>query len=222
VSYDNFFVPYSLEAPLAKMTDAQAGRLLKAMLAYSKYGEIPNFADDMRLDSTWDLVKEKLDFGEKAKNADRLKKRLIGKISAAKVRGNTEAENEYRKRLNYLNECGAEAYYLEFPDNKENELQLTPVNACQQQLANQTKQNGNKPFPTITNKNEPFQTIQNAEYPTLNEFMDFVCQHGGEDRTQAAGHLYNGCMERGWKDTNGVVIADWQSWAIRQLQLTDK
>lgn len=65
---------------LAHLDDAQAGRLLRAMLHYGQTGEVPDF-DDVALEMAWAFVQLRLDQDE-----ERYRQTVENKRRAARLR----------------------------------------------------------------------------------------------------------------------------------------
>lgn len=223
MAIDNFFVPYSLETPVSKLSDEQAGRLFKAMFNYSMYGEMPDFSNDGRLDATWDSAQEKLDFGAGAKQKHSEMQRLKGKLSVARTRNDQNAEKNLTERLAFLKEFGLAAYREEYPE--ENQQRSTVVNRGQpnQTEHTQTNRNHSNPDPTDSFLPESFQAQPSGaersaaygseQYPSRQEFVEFL-QSRGMRSTAGAEQVYKETVQKGWRDGHGDNIEDWRQWAL--------
>lgn len=56
-----FFTYFHLRPVIKKLTDAQAGRLYKALLDYGGAGEITDFSDDVSVDMAYTLMCDEID-----------------------------------------------------------------------------------------------------------------------------------------------------------------
>ena len=56
-----FFTYFHLYNVIDKLTDAQAGRLYKALMRYGDTGELTDFSDDLALDMAYTLMRGEID-----------------------------------------------------------------------------------------------------------------------------------------------------------------
>ena len=56
-----FFTYFHLSAVIDKLSDAQAGRLYKALMRYGDLGEVTDFSDDLALDMAYSLMRGEID-----------------------------------------------------------------------------------------------------------------------------------------------------------------
>ena len=56
-----FFTYFHLSSVIDKLSDAQAGRLYKALMRYGDTGEITDFSDDLACDMAFTLMRGEID-----------------------------------------------------------------------------------------------------------------------------------------------------------------
>ena len=56
-----FFTYFHLSCVIEKLSDAQAGRLYKALMRYGDTGELTDFSDDIACDMAYTLMKGEID-----------------------------------------------------------------------------------------------------------------------------------------------------------------
>ena len=56
-----FFTYFHLNTVIEKLSDAQAGRLYKALMRYGDTGELTDFSDDLAIDMAYTLMKGEID-----------------------------------------------------------------------------------------------------------------------------------------------------------------
>lgn len=56
-----FFTYFHLSSYIEKLSDAQAGRLYKALLNYGYTGEVADLSDDLALDMAYILMRDEID-----------------------------------------------------------------------------------------------------------------------------------------------------------------
>ena len=76
-----FFTYFHLSAVIDKLSDAQAGRLYKALMRYGDAGELTDFSDDVACDMAYTLMKGEIDV-----NFERYNEICENKSRAAKER----------------------------------------------------------------------------------------------------------------------------------------
>lgn len=76
-----FFTYFHLSAVIDKLSDAQAGRLYKALMRYGSTGELTDFSDDLACDMAYTLMKGEIDVNFERYNEICEKRREAGKKS---------------------------------------------------------------------------------------------------------------------------------------------
>ncbi len=76
-----FFTYFHLSSVIDKLSDAQAGRLYKALMRYGDTGEIADFSDDIACDMAYTLMRGEIDV-----NFERYQEICENKSRAAKAR----------------------------------------------------------------------------------------------------------------------------------------
>lgn len=76
-----FFTYFHLSSVLDKLTDAQAGRLYKALMRYGYTGELADFSDDTACDMAYTLMRGEIDI-----NFERYNEICEKRSKAAKAR----------------------------------------------------------------------------------------------------------------------------------------
>ncbi len=82
-----FFTYFHLSTVIDKLSDAQAGRLYKALMRYGDTGEIADFGDDLACDMAFTLMRGEIDV-----NFERYNEMCENRSAAAR-----ERENRKRK-----------------------------------------------------------------------------------------------------------------------------
>ena len=88
-----FFTYFHLCPVIGKLSDAQAGRLYKALLHYGDTGEITDFDDDQSLDMVFTLMRGEIDINFERYNEMCERNRENGKKGGAPA-GNRNAEKQ--------------------------------------------------------------------------------------------------------------------------------
>lgn len=57
----SFIVHFNIRKSTRKLTDAEMGRLFRAMLDYAEYGALPDFSDNDRLEMSFDFIQPGID-----------------------------------------------------------------------------------------------------------------------------------------------------------------
>lgn len=81
-----FFTYFHHEEVLGALSDAQAGRLYKALLHYGNTGEIPDFYDDAGLSVAFTLFRVEIDYNFERYQEICEKRSEIAKVREAKKR----------------------------------------------------------------------------------------------------------------------------------------
>lgn len=76
-----FFTYFHLSTVIDKLSDAQAGRLYKALMRYGDTGEMTDFSDDLACDMAYTLMRGEIDV-----NFERYNEICENKSRAAKAR----------------------------------------------------------------------------------------------------------------------------------------
>lgn len=76
-----FFTYFHLSTVIEKLSDAQAGRLYKALMRYGDTGEVTDFSDDLACDMAYTLMRGEIDV-----NFERYNEICENKSRAAKAR----------------------------------------------------------------------------------------------------------------------------------------
>ncbi len=76
-----FFTYFHLSTVIEKLSDAQAGRLYKALMRYGDTGEMTDFSDDLACDMAYTLMRGEIDV-----NFERYNEICENKSRAAKAR----------------------------------------------------------------------------------------------------------------------------------------
>ena len=79
-----FFTYFHLSSVIEKLSDAQAGRLYKALMRYGDTGELTDFSDDLALDMAYTLMRGEIDVNFERYNEICEKRSATGKKSAEK------------------------------------------------------------------------------------------------------------------------------------------
>ena len=74
-----FFTYFHLWGVIDKLSDAQAGRLYKALMRYGDTGELTDFSDDLALDMAYTLMKGEIDVNFERYNEICKKRSEVGK-----------------------------------------------------------------------------------------------------------------------------------------------
>ena len=74
-----FFTYFHMNSVIAKLSDAQAGRLYKALMAYGDTGELTDFSDDIAVDLAYTLMRGEIDINFERYNEVCEKRREAGK-----------------------------------------------------------------------------------------------------------------------------------------------
>ena len=83
-----FFVYFHHANIVGMLSDVQAGRLIKALMAYGDTGEIADFPDDGMLNVTYTLFKDEID-----RNFEKYNETCNNRSEAAKLRAKTNTDN---------------------------------------------------------------------------------------------------------------------------------
>ena len=84
-----FFVYFHHANIVGMLSDVQAGRLIKALMAYGDTGEIADFPDDGMLNVTYTLFKDEID-----RNFEKYNETCNNRSEAAKLRAKTNTDNK--------------------------------------------------------------------------------------------------------------------------------
>lgn len=87
-----FLLYHSIEKPLQKLTDAQCGRLFRAIVEYSKCGTIPAFGDPA-VDMAFEFIRTSVDEGAAAWEEEQ-KKRQDRAMKGADARWNKHKKKD--------------------------------------------------------------------------------------------------------------------------------
>lgn len=88
-----FFTYFHLSGVIDKLSDAQAGRLYKALMRYGDTGELTDFSDDLACDMAYTLMKGEIDVNFERYNEICENKSRAAKEREAKKREQTAAEH---------------------------------------------------------------------------------------------------------------------------------
>ena len=161
-----------------KFSDAQAGRLVKAMLRYGNTGEIPDFSDDLALDVTFCGIMEQID-RDFEKYRDICQKRSeIGK------RGAQAQHNRHQDNAAFATKsCQEEKEEENKEENKEEQEYKEEYN--------EEEENKNKAQSARSDHLIPLEYISD-----VHEVIDYLNQRA--DTHIRVSNLGNGRMLTGW------------------------
>lgn len=111
----NLFIDTYTE--LSQLSDAQVGRLIKAVLVYADHGETPDFSDDIGVSLMFSFFKKQIDRDFK-KYTDLCKKR-----SQAGKKGGAPLGNANAAKTNKTSKTSEEEYKYKYDDKNNNEYE---------------------------------------------------------------------------------------------------
>ncbi|MBQ6336953.1 MAG: hypothetical protein IJI50_06970 [Ruminococcus sp.] len=87
-----FFTYFHLASVIDKLSDAQAGRLYKALMRYGDSGELTDFSDDLACDMAYTLMRGEIDVNFERYQEICEKRSQAGKRSAELKKERSEQE----------------------------------------------------------------------------------------------------------------------------------
>lgn len=89
-----FFTYFHLSSVINKLSDAQAGRLYKALLCYGDTGEVTDFTDDIGCDMAFTLMRSEIDLNFERYNEICERNRENAKKGGAPVSNSNAAKSK--------------------------------------------------------------------------------------------------------------------------------